>query len=44
MDDLSRFCCLGSDCPDYGKRAARNLTGTSRYGPDEARRMLRCRT
>ena len=20
MDDLSRFCCLNSDCPDHGKR------------------------
>ncbi len=44
MDDLSRFCCLNSDCPDHGKRAAGNLTVTSRYGPDKARRMLRCRT
>ena len=44
MDDLSRFCCLNFDCPDYGKRDAGNLSVTSRYGPDEARRMLRCRT
>ena len=44
MDDLSRFCCLNSDCPDHGKRGAGNLTVTSRYGPDKARRMLRCRT
>lgn len=20
MDDLSRFCCLNSDCPDHGQR------------------------
>ena len=26
MDDLSRFCCLNSDCPDHGKRGAGNLT------------------
>ena len=44
MDDLSRFCCLNCDCPDYGERDAGNLTVTSRYGPDKARRMLRCRT
>jgi len=42
MDDLSRFCCLNSDCREYGKRGGENLTVTSRYGPDKARRMLRC--
>jgi len=44
MDDLSRFCCLNSDCPEYGKRGAGNLTVPHRYGPEKARRMLRCRT
>ena len=44
MDDLSRFCCLNSDCPEHGKRGAGNLTVTSRSGPDKQRRMLRCRT
>jgi transposase-like protein len=44
MDDLSRFCCLNSECPDHGKRGGENLSVTSRYGPDKARRMLRCRT
>ena len=44
MDDLSRFCCLNSECPEHGKRGAGNLTVTSRYGPDGQRRMLRCRT
>ena len=44
MDDLSRFCCLDSECPDRGKRGAGNLTVTGRYGPGKARRMLRCRT
>src|SRR3954465_11409997 len=43
MDDLSRFCCLNSDCPEHGKRDAGNLTVTHRYGPEKARRMLRCR-
>jgi LacI family transcriptional regulator len=41
MDDLSRFCCLNSECPDYGKRGAGNLTVPHRYGPGRARRMLR---
>jgi len=44
MDDLSRFCCPNPDCPEYGKRGAGNLTVPHRYGPGEARRMLRCRT
>ena len=26
MDDLSRFCCLNCDCPEYGKRGGGNLT------------------
>src|SRR3954451_22803784 len=42
MDDLSRFCCLNSGCPEHGKRGAGNLTVTSRYGPRKERRMLRC--
>ena len=37
MDDLSRFCCLNSDCPDHGRRGAGNLTVSDRYGPDKAR-------
>ena len=44
MDDLSRFCCLNSGCPDHTKRGAGNLTVTHRYGPEKARRMLRCRS
>ncbi len=44
MDDLSRFCCQNPQCPDHGKRDAKNLTVTARYGPDQQRRMLRCRT
>ena len=44
MDDLSRFRCLNCDCPDHGQRGAGSPTGTGRYGPEKARRMLRCRT
>ena len=43
MDDLSRFHCLNSDCPEHGKRGAGNLTVASHYGPGKRRRMLRCR-
>jgi transposase-like protein len=43
MDDLSRFCCLNFDCPEHGKRGAGNLTVVHRYGPEKAKRMLRCR-
>jgi transposase-like protein len=42
-DDLSRFCCLNPDCPDYGKRGHGNLTVPMRYGPQRLR-LLRCRT
>jgi transposase-like protein len=42
-DDLSLFCCLNPQCPDYGKRGAGNLTTPMRYGPQQ-RRLLRCRT
>ena len=41
MDDLSRFCCQNSECPDYGKRGGENLSVCGRYGPDKQRRMLR---
>ena len=44
MDDLSRFCCQNSECPDYGKRGAENLSVCGYYGPGNKRRMLRCRT
>ena len=44
MDDLSRFCCLNSKCPDYGKRGAGNLSVCDHYGRNNQRRMLYCRT
>jgi hypothetical protein len=43
-EDLSRFCCLNEDCPDFGKRGIDNLTVCARYGKDRRRRMLYCRT
>ena len=44
MDDLSRFCCLNSNCSDYSKRGAENLSVCDHYGPNKQRRMLCCRT
>ena len=44
MDDLSRFCCQNTACPDHGRRGAGNLTACMRYGRDGQRRLLYCRT
>src|SRR3954453_22546670 len=44
MDDLSRFCCLNSGCPDFGRRGAGNLTVTGRLGKSRQFRLLYCRT
>ena len=44
MDDLSRFCCLNSQCPDFGRRDAGNLTVTGRLGKHRQFRLLYCRT
>ena len=44
MEDLSAFCCLNPECPDYGKRGQGNLSVTARYGPESKRRVLRCST
>lgn len=41
-DDLSRFCCLNPDCPEYGRRDAGNLTACARYGKSRTR-LLYCR-
>ncbi len=44
MDDLSRFCCLNSRCPDFGRRGAGNLTVTGRLGKSRQYRLLYCRS
>ena len=44
MDDLSRFCCLNSQCPDFGRRDAGNLTVTGRLGKSRQFRLLYCRS
>ena len=44
MDDLSRFCCQNSQCPDYAQRGAANLTVCMRYGKRKQLRLLYCRT
>jgi LacI family transcriptional regulator len=42
-DDLARFCCLNTACPEYGRRGAGNLTVSARYGRHR-RRLLRCQS
>ncbi len=44
MDDLSRFCCLNSRCPDFARRGAANLTVTGRLGKSRQYRLLYCRS
>ncbi len=44
MDDLSRFCCQNSTCPDYGKRGAGNLIVSMEFGQNTRLRLLLCRT
>ena len=44
MDDLSRFCCLNSECPDHGARGEGNLSVCGHYGKATPIRFLRCRT
>jgi len=44
VDDLSRFCCLNSDCPDHGVRNGENLSVCGHYGKDNSIRFLRCRS
>jgi IS1 family transposase/transposase-like protein len=44
MDDLARFCCLNSRCPDFSRRGAGNLTVTGRLGKFRQYRLLYCRS
>src|SRR5215472_12450359 len=44
MDDLARFCCQNSRCPDFGRRDAGNLTVTGRLGKSRQFRLLYCRS
>lgn len=43
-EDLSCFCCQNPDCPEHGKRDARNLTVRAPDGKDKRLRRLYCRT
>jgi hypothetical protein len=43
MDDLSRFCCPNSRCPDFGRRDAGTLTVTGRLGKARQFRLPSCR-
>jgi IS1 family transposase len=44
MDDLARFCCLNSRCPNFGRRGAGNRTVTGRLGKSRQSRLLDCRS
>jgi len=44
VDDLSRSCCLNSQCPDHGVRGGNNLSVCGHYGKDDSIRFLRCRS
>ncbi len=44
MDDLKNFCCQNPACQDYGRRGGDNLRVCFRYGPNQATRVLACRT
>jgi IS1 family transposase/transposase-like protein len=44
MDDLSQLCCQNSQCPDFGRRGAGNLTVTGRLGKSRQYRLLYCRS
>jgi LacI family transcriptional regulator len=44
MDELARFCCQNTECPDHGKRGTGNLSVCDRYGPNKQRRLLYCAT
>jgi len=41
--DVSDLCCVNSQCADYGKRGAGNLSWRKVYGHDKSR-FVRCRT
>jgi hypothetical protein len=43
MDDLARFCCLNTSCPDHGLRGQANIAVRGYYGPNKARRLLYCK-
>jgi hypothetical protein len=44
MNELARFCCQNSRCPDVGRRGAGHLTVTGRLGKHRQYRLLYCRT
>jgi IS1 family transposase/transposase-like protein len=44
MDDLAQFCCQNSQCLDFGRRGAGNLTITGRLGKSKQYRLLYCRS
>jgi transposase-like protein len=41
--DLADFCCLNTDCPDYGLKNQGNIVVKERYGKSN-HALLKCRT
>ena len=44
MKPLERLCCQNSNCPDYGRRGAGNLTACGWIDKKRTIRQLYCRT
>lgn len=44
MKELSKFWCINSQCPDYGKRGQGNISVHHIYGRNKEIRLLQCKT
>ena len=42
MDDLARFCCPNTQCSEFGRRHAGNLSVHDRFGKHRQHRLLCC--
>ena len=43
MKPLSEFCCINTDCSEYGKRDGKNLRVHQTYGKSDTIRLLECK-
>jgi transposase-like protein len=43
MKQLSEFCCINTNCPEYGKRGGTNLRVHQTYGKSDTIRLLECK-
>ena len=44
MRQIDEFCCQNNECPDYGKRGAKNLRWHGMSGKKQDIRIIYCRT